>query len=200
MSPQDQKNSDDHAAALEAMAAGLHERSEEENPPGADALEGDAETPETPETFDETPEPDAGADDAEPGAEADPPDVPADPEQAVIAANGGAPTTAAARRARAASFAGRSARAHHHQYKAFMIPVLITVSAMLFVAGTLVLGMLISDSIREAFNMSETSALIENGGLFTAIAYLLGAILVLGAWLFHMELKRHAPRSQPQQE
>jgi len=95
------------------------------------------------------------------------------------------------RRKRAAALVGQSQRAHAQQFKSFMIPMLIVVGALLFVLATVV-ALLMPDT-RETFNPAY-SAWHENPSTkkgLVLIAYPLGAILFLGAYLFYMDLQRH---------
>jgi len=96
-----------------------------------------------------------------------------------------------ARQKRAASLVGQSQRAHAQQFKSFMIPMLIVTASLLFVLATVV-ALLMPDTTN-TFN-PDYSPWYENPNtkkFLVLIAYPLGAILYLGAYLFYMDLQRH---------
>ena len=96
-----------------------------------------------------------------------------------------------ARQKRAASLVGQSQRAHAQQFKSFMIPMLIVTGSLLFVLATIV-ALLMPDT-RETFSPGYSSW-YENPNTkkgLVLVAYPLGAILYLGAYLFYMDLQRH---------
>jgi len=95
------------------------------------------------------------------------------------------------RRKRAVALQGQTRHAHAQQFKSFMIPMLIVTGALLFVLATVVALLRPSDA--GTFN-PEYSSWYENPTTKKAlvlIAYPLGAILFLGAWLFYVDLQRH---------
>ena len=96
-----------------------------------------------------------------------------------------------ARQKRAAALVGQSQRAHAQQFKSFMIPMLIVTGALLFVLATIV-ALLMPDT-KDTFHPAY-SPWYENPDtkkMLVLVAYPLGAILFLGAWLFFTDLQRH---------
>lgn len=90
------------------------------------------------------------------------------------------------RREQAARHSRLQQRAHACQYKKTMIPVLLVVSAMLWVVG--VLSVLLASGV-EMFGAGGE----QDAGRFAAIGWYsipLAAILLAGVWLFHRDVKR----------
>ncbi len=177
MSPEDDKLSAHDALAN--MADGNHPApADPEAPEPAADPDDDLQTPDD----DELAAGDYGAEAEEPaavglGAPADEP--PASPE---------------ARKARAASFVRRSQVAQNQQMKQFMIPLLMTVGGLLMLIGLLVLGLASSEALRDAFTIDDDNPLVAHGILFGIVSLLLSVILVLGGFLFRMELRHKGAR------
>lgn len=96
-----------------------------------------------------------------------------------------------ARQKRAAALVGQSQRAHAQQFKSFMIPMLVVTGSLLFILATIV-ALLMPDT-RETFNPAY-SPWYENPSTkkgLVLLAFPLGAILYLGAYLFYMDIQRH---------
>lgn len=92
------------------------------------------------------------------------------------------------RRRRAASVHKQAHRAHAQQYKQFMIPVLIVTGALLFILATIValtMGGSYSPGDDPWYQDPSTKKVL------VLLAYPLGAILGLGAWLFYVDVQRH---------
>jgi hypothetical protein len=93
----------------------------------------------------------------------------------------------AVRKVQAAKFEERSARAQHQQMKKFMIPLLVTVGVLLFLFG----GYLLTKLPGQAEAAADGSMLARPWAKFVVLAaFPLGAILMLGAWLFHQDVQR----------
>jgi hypothetical protein len=101
-----------------------------------------------------------------------------------------------ARRRRAESFDQRVRKAHAHQYKTIMIPLLITMGVLLLLMGAYALF----------HSAGETDVRVDAEGFpvrtvdpgpgaafqkwFPFLAFPLGAILLVGAWWFHKDVNR----------
>ena len=189
---QGQDNLGKHASALEALAAGR-----DAEPPqvpagdGPEAVAGPAAPEEMALSGLAVERPEAG--DALSSLAGD--DGPAG-----AASNGGAGAAAEALGGFAAPAAGRAGRyarlhaathrAHAHQYKRTMVPVLIIVGAMLLVCAIFTILVLAGDSSDPSSMAAEGTYFREYGHLFVVVALPMGAILLLGAWLFHVEARK----------
>jgi uncharacterized membrane protein len=92
-----------------------------------------------------------------------------------------------ARQERTAALAARTRRAHFHQFKSIMIPLLLAVGVLLFVCGAFVL---IYDGDAEGVEIDPPTGLLGNmRSWFPIAAFVVGAILLAGAWLFRRDLK-----------
>lgn len=98
-----------------------------------------------------------------------------------------APSTLAARQARLTQMETRSRRVYAHQYKRTLIPLLLAVGALLFIFSGVTLAMLLRGNPDLA--PGETTYLLAYGRYFVMAALPLGAILLAGAWLFHVETR-----------
>jgi len=91
---------------------------------------------------------------------------------------------------RQAAFHARSTRAHSEQYKRTMIPLLVIVGGLLVLAGAGTLAMLIQQK-QGGCVLGEGNLLLRYGAWFIVAAWILGAILFVGAWMFHRELSQN---------
>lgn len=163
----DRDNERDHRAdALEALAAG------QTDPAGA-ARRSDGPSG---RTEDSPVSPDIGRQEEDPAAlraEAGEPDIPT-----------AAPIS---QKARASAHHRRAGRAHAEQFKKFMVPLLLVSGVLLFVLGGAASFVVFGDEAPRA-----EDALLSLGArkLLVLAAFPLGAILLLGAWLFHLEVRR----------
>ena len=89
-----------------------------------------------------------------------------------------------ARRAHAAGFGDRRPRTHAHAYKRFMIPFLIVVAAMLLVVGCISTGIVVPAWL------SEEQASDPRMTLVSMASFPLAGVLLLGAWMFHRDVKQ----------
>jgi len=120
---------------------------------------------------------------AKPTAQAPPPPVPAIPNFAVAP-----PMSPEVRRARSVQAQKRAAQHHGHAFRQVAIPLLLSVGTILFLMATIVL-------VKLPKNIPEGEV---NPGLMHSpwapwlvlAAYLVGAVLFLGAFLFHAEVKQ----------
>jgi hypothetical protein len=178
------------ADALRALAEGMDAPPGDPDEPGAAA----ADAPEAP---------------ADPFAAA-PADEPADQADALAAVQAEAPATVEApaiegmgdglspaeRAARAKRHTAISGQVHARQFRAFMIPLLLTVGGLLIVLG---IAWLVLTAAHAAQGGGGAEALAEQpsrpgGALAVWLAALgipLGAFLLFGAWWFRRELRRH---------
>ncbi len=85
-----------------------------------------------------------------------------------------------ARKARVDKLARRGRLVQSRHFKRMMIPLLVVVGIMLFVVGVICLKL----------GLNEASRQVENFKWLALAAFPLGAILLLGAWLFHRDVKR----------
>jgi len=81
-------------------------------------------------------------------------------------------------------------RAHGEAYKRMMIPVLIVVGGMLIALSVLTLLGLLSDGQDPDSFAAEGTYLRVYGKYLILAALPLGAILLMGAWLFYIDVKR----------
>jgi hypothetical protein len=102
------------------------------------------------------------------------------------------------RRRRAREFEKRSRQAHAQQYKAVMVPLLLTMGAILVLMG---LYAAVSGSPAAPNPDGSARAAEEGFGIsfrrwFPFFAFPLGAILLTGAWWFHKDVNRKKPPAQ----
>jgi len=87
-----------------------------------------------------------------------------------------------ARRSRQTGLKGRVKRAHAEQFKRTMIPLLLVVGAMLLLISVATILMMQTHE-------SDTGEFMGGVGWPMAIgSFVLAAVLMLGAWLFHYEI------------
>ncbi len=92
--------------------------------------------------------------------------------------------TEQAKRARQAGIQGRMHKAHAEQFKRTMIPLLLVVGAMLLLISIATVMMMQS-------HRSENGPFMGGFGWPMAVgSFLLAAILMLGAWMFHNEIQK----------
>jgi hypothetical protein len=102
-----------------------------------------------------------------------------------------------ARRRRAEAFDQRTRKAHAHQYKTIMIPLLITMGVLLLLMAAYALFMATGTDVRPdpdglaAAKPVEPSAAASFQRWFPFLAFPLGAILLVGAWWFHKDVNRN---------
>jgi hypothetical protein len=88
-------------------------------------------------------------------------------------------------------------RSHSQAYKRMMIPLLIVVGMILIGISALTLVMLMGGASDDPDSIAaEGTGLAEYGKFFVLAALPLGAILLMGAWLFYLDLKRSEARSR----
>jgi hypothetical protein len=92
------------------------------------------------------------------------------------------------RRQHAADFNQRERLAHAHQYKTIMIPLLLTMGVLLLLMGLFVI--LRGSGAENADPALDQSFSITFQQYFPLLALPLGAILLVGAWWFHRDVKR----------
>ncbi|HUS47551.1 MAG TPA: hypothetical protein VNA25_13015 [Phycisphaerae bacterium] len=146
-------------------------------------------------------DPEQAADPVEPPAE---PADPADPADAMAALEAGmsaspesqpvelegvsaVPLDDAARRRQTAGFERRTQKAHAHQFKVIMIPLLITVGVLLFVCGTILLATAPESDPTDPFAEPQDKLRVFRSW-FPLAAFPVGAFLLFGAWYFHREI------------
>ncbi len=111
-----------------------------------------------------------------------------------IAAASGDTSTPAFQAQRASRLSANSRRAHAHAYKRTMIPLLLVVGFMLIAFSVLTLMMLMGGGADDPDSLAgEMTYLQAYGKYFVLAALPLGAILLVGAWLFMIEIRK-SPR------
>ena len=103
----------------------------------------------------------------------------------------------AAKKARAAQQQRRAAQQHGHHFRQVAIPLLLVVGAILFVMATIVLMNLPNEASEYPMGLMDS----PYAPWLVVAAYLVGAVLFLGAFLFHLEVKQaklKAKRAQNQ--
>jgi hypothetical protein len=95
----------------------------------------------------------------------------------------------ASRKARASALQRQRARVHAEQFKRMMVPILLVTGVLLLLLGGIVMVMM-----RQVDPEMYTGEGLFNNPRFKQImvitAFPLGAILLIGAWLFRADLKR----------
>jgi hypothetical protein len=88
-------------------------------------------------------------------------------------------------------------RSHSQAYKRMMIPLLITVGLILIGISALTLVLLLGGPGDDPDSIAaEGSGLAQYGKFFILAALPLGAILLMGAWLFYLDVKRAEARNR----
>ncbi len=107
--------------------------------------------------------------------------VPAIPDLA-----GSASLSPAAKKARAAQLQRKAQQQHGHHFRQVAIPLLLVVGAILFVMATVVLVNLPEEPSEYPMSLMESPF----APWLVVAAYLVGAVLFLGAFLFHIEVRQ----------
>ena len=95
---------------------------------------------------------------------------------------------------RAARLQANVRRVHSHAYKRMMIPVLLVVGAMLIGLSAVTLIGLLGDG-QDPDSLAAEGTYLRVYGKYMILASLpLGAILLMGAWLFYIDVKRSEAR------
>ena len=93
------------------------------------------------------------------------------------------------RKTRIAEGDRRTGKAHGHLFRRTLIPLLVVVGGVLLLFSLVTAAMLINAGADQAVDV-EPSRLQRMGPWLIAFSLPLGAFLLLGAWWFHMEIKR----------
>ncbi|HAU39052.1 MAG TPA: hypothetical protein DCX07_15235 [Phycisphaerales bacterium] len=98
-----------------------------------------------------------------------------------------------ARKVRAATYARQSGKAHAHQFKSTMIPLLLVVGVLLlgFSAFTGVM-LLMGRAARSGMAHLAPSRIQQYGPALIAVSLPLAAVLLVGALWFHLDIKKRA--------
>lgn len=91
------------------------------------------------------------------------------------------------RRRQVAGFEDRTRKAHAHQFRTIMIPLLITVGILLFICGTVLLATGPESEPTDPF-AERPDSLKSFRSWFPLVAFPVGAFLLFGAWYFHREI------------
>ena len=114
---------------------------------------------------------------------------------AAVPANGSA-AVSGARKTRASTLQRQRARVHAEQFKRMMVPILLVTGILLLILGGIVAVMM---------RQTDPTMVIDDGTLLNnpmfkrvmvITAFPLGAILLVGAWLFRADLKRAEAAAQ----
>jgi hypothetical protein len=111
---------------------------------------------------------------------------PADTQAAVPAMNSEA--VSGARRARANTLQKQSSRVHAEQFKRMMVPILAITGILL-----ILLGSIVAFTLKHTDSGYSTPGMINDPNfrlIMTMAAFVVGAVLLLGAWLFRKDLQR----------
>jgi len=189
--PHSEDRRKDALDALEAMASGRDAQPAPEGGEGDDSGDSAADLGRLAEGLDQADEGDGeelaeltlGGDEPIPADVA----VPVEEEGFPLAGLPATAPTPAAKRARAANFHKRSGAAHAHHFRRTMIPLLLTVGGLLFL---LAIGTLVMMATTEEAALQQNPYLMRYGKWCIIAAFPLGAILLVGAWLFHGDVKR----------
>jgi hypothetical protein len=98
----------------------------------------------------------------------------------------------AMRRAHAAQYQQQASRANTHTYKRTMVPLLLVVGLLLLIMGGAAFAFLPSSEMAEVIRRTNPDALSISPVMryMAILSFPLGAILMLGAWMFHQEIRR----------
>lgn len=111
------------------------------------------------------------------------------PAQAPVPVAGSATAASGARKARASAMQKQRARVHAEQFKRMMVPILLVTGILL-----LLLGGIVAYMMRQGDPDMYTGTGILNDPGFKKImvmtSFPIGAILLVGAWMFRADLKR----------
>ena len=108
----------------------------------------------------------------------------------------GSASMSGARKARASTLQRQRARVHAEQFKRMMVPILLVTGILLLILGGIVAVMM---------RQTDPTMVIDDGTLLNnpmfkrvmvITAFPLGAILLVGAWLFRADLKRAEAAAQ----
>ena len=180
-------NQDDRAEALEAMAADSSDAQRDPLEPGdpcptADAREALASLAagDTAQAQGENSD-DAGP--LRPGA-----DESAAGEAVLV------PTEGTRGRARRQSLQRNAERAQLYHFERMMIPLLVVMAAVLLILSGITAALLLTSP---AGASGQTSQISRHGPLLIAASCPLAGVLLLGAWLLHLDICRKTGRRQP---
>ena len=106
---------------------------------------------------------------------------------------------AGTRRKRSGSMKKQRARAQSEQFKRMMVPILLVTGVILLALGGLV-AYLMSQGAGDAYTGS--GAMDDPGmkRIMVFAAFPLGAIMLIGAWFFHMDIKRSDAAARREEE
>ena len=97
---------------------------------------------------------------------------------------------------RSTRLSANARRIHGQAYKRTMIPVLMVVGLMLIGFAALTMAILISGDTNDPESLASAGTYMQRFGKYFILASLpMGAILLMGAWLFYVDVKRHDARS-----
>jgi len=112
----------------------------------------------------------------------------------VTPAPAGQPAPFVAPSKRAALLQANARRMHKHSFKQFMIPLLIVVGGLLILLSVVTMILLAGDG-GDTDSMAADGTYLRAYGKYFIIASLpIGAILIMGAWLFFLETRKAAGR------
>jgi len=114
------------------------------------------------------------------------------PAGAAAPAFPGAPAAASPeeKRARAAQFSMQTRRVHAYQFKKIAIPPLIVVALMLLIMGTVAVFLPGGVGVGETHRAPGVSVIDQYRPWLILSAFVVGPILLLGAWLFYSDVRR----------
>jgi len=116
-------------------------------------------------------------------------------DPAVLEGLPGEADAALARRAQVADTQVRARRVHAEQFKRTMIPMMLVLGVVMFIVAIATLIKLSTRRQVDSYFPAEgTDLLVTYGKWMAAAAFLLGSVLLLGAWLFHRETSAEKPR------
>jgi|GEM_PF-2350776 len=117
------------------------------------------------------------------------PAAPSDIAPVSAVPRGSATAVSGARKARASTLQRQRARVHAEQFKRMMVPILLVTGILLLVLGGIVAYMMRQG---DADLYTGTGILHDPGfkKIMVITSFPLGAILMIGAWIFRADLKR----------
>ena len=105
------------------------------------------------------------------------------------------PAEPTGRQVRAARFEASSRRVYAYNAKRLMIPLLVVVGVILLILSVVTLVVLIGGRSGDEGYAAAPTGLQAYGRYFVVVALPLGAILLMGAWLFYVEVKKADARN-----
>ena len=117
-----------------------------------------------------------------------------------VASGSGTSSASGARKSRASALQRQRSRVHAEQFKRMMVPILVVTGALLMVLGGIVGYMMRPGGPLTPLPGDEMVADMGFKKIMVGASFVIGAILLVGAWMFRMDLKRAEAADQRENE